>query len=411
MYLPEDVLAQVLAYAGRPHDLASRRWCLNKAWLDAHASPLHWRTLTLSIMLPLDEGAHSLCSAWARAPQQLRRAVERHTSEFCLETRGWRPGQTIAPQTMYSLGRGLAGQNLSALKIVRLRVDDSNYASMQSYAEDVAALRPLFGAEIFDGEAFGCWRHRGAKVQLRTRAERELDLDFLSDHNRGAVYRCFRNLCSLHLTDWSTTVFLKTNPDNTKIVDRALTTNWWGEPSLFAENVTHLDREQAVQLVELQSLDLDSFVRGPVPPDNFFPRLRLLQLGDLETPIERLEVVFARVAAVCPALEILTLDIGCEHDTWGYPENYSVFAHAPRNLKALVLSLREMTLPFPTPSPLVALIQRYLPTGVQVHLQGDGDNIKQDDLLPKAFWDPHEFPKVGERYDDATLARASFAVM
>ena len=59
----------------------------------------------------------------------------------------------------------------------------------------------------------------------------------------------------------------------------------------------------------------------------------------------------------------------------------------------------------------MALIQRYLPTGVQVHLQGDGDNIKQDDLLPKAFWDPHEFPKVGERYDDATLARASFAVM
>ena len=409
MYLPEDVLAQVLAYAGRPHELASRRWCLNKAWLDAHASPLHWRTLTLSIMLPLDDDAHSLCSAWVRAPQQLRRAVERNTSEVCLETRGWRPGQ--ASDTMYSLGRGLAGQNLNALRIVRLRVGDSGYASIQSYAEDAAALRPLFGAEILDGEEFGCWRHRDAKVQLRARAERELDLDFLSDHNRGSVYRCFRNLRSLHLTDWITTVFLKTHPDNTRIYERALTP-YGHEPALLAENVTHLDREQAAQLVELQSLALvDSFVHEPVAPDNFFPRLRLLQLGDLETPIERLEVVFARVAAACPALEILTLDLGEEHSTWRYPENYSVFAHAPRNLKALVLSLREMTLPFPTPSPLVALIQRYLPTGIQVHLQGDGDNLKQDDLLPKKFWDPHEFPKVGERYDDATLARASFAEM
>ena len=77
--LPDDVLVHVLEYLCNLNDIAARRWCLNKAWLKAHAAPVHWRTLTLAINLPLGDDDHCLVSAWERAPQQLRLAVERHT--------------------------------------------------------------------------------------------------------------------------------------------------------------------------------------------------------------------------------------------------------------------------------------------------------------------------------------------
>ena len=36
--LPDDVLVHVLEYLCTLNDIAARRWCLNKAWLKAHAA-------------------------------------------------------------------------------------------------------------------------------------------------------------------------------------------------------------------------------------------------------------------------------------------------------------------------------------------------------------------------------------
>ena len=33
------VLARILEYANSPKETAARRWCLSKAWLEAHGAP------------------------------------------------------------------------------------------------------------------------------------------------------------------------------------------------------------------------------------------------------------------------------------------------------------------------------------------------------------------------------------
>ena len=136
--LPDDVLVHVLEYLCTLNDIAARRWCLNKAWLKAHAAPVHWRTLTLAINLPLGDDDHCLASAWERAPQQLRLAVERHTCHVELTE-----GRDKIP---YSLGRGLAGQRFARLQKVTIDVLFATKSS-QNYDDDADALSPLFVAE------------------------------------------------------------------------------------------------------------------------------------------------------------------------------------------------------------------------------------------------------------------------
>ena len=88
MALPADVIGNILVYACEsPKDAAARRWCLSKAWLEAHGAPALWSTLVIT-SVPF-AGAHCTCSAWERAPSQLRRAVERHTrSVQVMDARG-----------------------------------------------------------------------------------------------------------------------------------------------------------------------------------------------------------------------------------------------------------------------------------------------------------------------------------
>ena len=136
-----DILARVLEYANSPKETAARRWCLSKAWLRAHGSPALWRTLMLTA-LPTDASAHCLVSAWARAPQRLRAAVERHTRCVVI-TDGGPSDTTSIPQTPYTLGSGLAGQQFARLERAVIHVGNRN--SAQGYAVDRAALQPLFG--------------------------------------------------------------------------------------------------------------------------------------------------------------------------------------------------------------------------------------------------------------------------
>ena len=64
MALPADVIGNILVYACEsPKDAAARRWCLNKAWLEAHGAPALWRTLVIT-SVPF-AGAHCTCSAWS----------------------------------------------------------------------------------------------------------------------------------------------------------------------------------------------------------------------------------------------------------------------------------------------------------------------------------------------------------
>ena len=121
-------------------------------------------------------------------------------------------------------------------------------------------------------------------------------------------------------------------------------------------------------------------------------------------------------------MEILILQLDAERSTWADESNYSVFAHAPRSLKALVLVLQDTKIPNLTRSQFVALIQRFLPAGVQVHIKIAEGSVswsmegmkavepwEDDGALPKGFWEPDHSPGVGEFYDDAVLARASFS--
>ena len=181
-----------------------------------------------------------------------------------------------------------------------------------------------------------------------------------------------------------------------------------------------MDREQAAQLVELRTLGLADIVHASTPA-GLFPHMTLLELWESFLPLYQLQTAFTRVHAICPVLEILILHLDSEYDTWADESNYSVFAHAPRSLKALVLVLQSTKIPNLTRSQYVALIQRNLPAGVQVHIKIDEKSVscraghedfepwEDDGVLPKGFWEPAQFPEVGEFYDDAVLARASFS--
>ena len=384
--LPEDVLPNILDHLCSPHDIAARRWCLNKAWLAAHAAPVHWRMLVLATHLPLGDDdritgadAHCLCSAWERAPRQLRLAVERHTRHVFVED-GHKHWSDPAPT--YSLGRGLAGQRFARLEKVSLYV--WNHKKTQDADAVEAALSPLFGAECLYASMEGCLR--GVTPY--------------------ALYSKFPNLRRLELPDGAADIFLdpstsKNYPDALLALD--------GESSDRVERRTYLDREKAVRLIELRGLYVDNIISDAVP-DGMFPHMTFLELHD-SCELQKLGTIFARVAAVFPVLELLSLHFDSLRTTWDVVDNYSVFACAPRSLKAIVLIFNGWcNLPFPAASPLVSLIQSHLPAGVQVHIVATPDVIPENDgLLPEGFWEPDQFPGVGENYDDAALARASFS--
>ena len=384
--LPDDVLPNILDHLCSPHDIAARRWCLNKAWLAAHAAPVHWRMLVLATHLPLGDDdritgadAHCLCSAWERAPRQLRLAVERHTRHVFVED-GHKHWSDPAPT--YSLGRGLAGQRFARLEKVSLYV--WNHKKTQDADAVEAALSPLFGAECLYASMEGCLR--GVTPY--------------------ALYSKFPNLRRLELPDGAADIFL--DPSTSKNYPQALFA-LDGASSDRVERLTYLDREKAVRLIELRSLHDDSLLSDAVP-DGMFPHMTFLELSAW-CVLPKLGTIFARVAAVCPVLELLSLHFDSLRTTWDVVDNYSVFACAPRSLKAIVLVFDSYcNLPFPSASPLVALIQSHLPAGVQVHIVATPDVIPENDgLLPEGFWEPDQFPGVGENYDDAALARASFS--
>ena len=402
--LPDDVLVHVLEYLCTLNDIAARRWCLNKAWLKAHAAPVHWRTLTLSTGLPLGDEDHCLVSAWERAPRQLRLAVERHTRHVELTE-----GRDKIP---YSLGSGLAGQRFARLQKVTIDVLFAN-KSLQHYDDDAAALSPLFVAESLVAP-FIEW----TGVTRRT-------LNFLYGQPPRTLYKKFPNLRRLELGD-GPDLFLRPGRSGRYSGYSA----WYallaseGVPAGIVETRTLMDREQVAQLIELRSLRLKSVIHVSTPA-RLFPHMTLLELWESALPLYQLQTVFVRLHAICPVLEILILHLDSEYDTWADESNYSVFAHAPRSLKALVLILESTKIPNLTRSQFVALIQRHVPAGVQVHIKIDEKSVswsmggrhgwtalepwEDDGALPKGFWEPAQFPGVGEFYDDAVLARASFS--
>ena len=175
MSLPTDVIGNILVFACEsPKAAAARRWCLSRAWLEAHGAPALWRTLVIS-SAPFSR-AHCTCSAWERAPPQLRRAVERHTRR--VEVRDSRADQQ--PYTpynrRYNLGDGLAGQHFARLDEVLLSVSSTH--TDQFYVDDEAALRPLFGARYLE-------------VCLDDRAEGNNTESFLWGGNTYALLRNF----------------------------------------------------------------------------------------------------------------------------------------------------------------------------------------------------------------------------
>ena len=196
MALPADAIGNILVYACEsPKDAAARRWCLSKAWLEAHGAPALWRTLIIS-SAPFSR-AHCTCSAWERAPPQLRRAVERHTRRVeVMDARGDRQTYHVW-NAHYNLGRGLAGQRFAHLEEVCLKVYSTNTA--QSYVEDEAALRPLFGARCLE-------------LCLDDRVHENDTSSFLWGGNAYFILRNFTQLRCLQIDDWGTTVLLE--PDS-----------------------------------------------------------------------------------------------------------------------------------------------------------------------------------------------------
>ena len=94
--------------------------------------------------------------------------------------------------------------------------------------------------------------------------------------------------------------------------------------------------------------------------------------------------------------------------SWAHAETYSVFAHAPRTLKALVLVLGELRLPVKEASSFVSLVKAHLPGGVQLHVTAGSNTLENDGVLPESPWAPGLVPEFGVCYDDADLAQASF---
>jgi len=386
-----DILARVLEYANSPKETAARRWCLSKAWLTAYDAPALWRTLTLTA-LPTDaRGVHCLVSAWARAPQRLRTLVERHTRCVIVADGGPLAATTI-PQTPYTLGSGLAGQQFARLERAVISVGNRN--SAQGYAVDRAALQPLFGV---------AW--------LETRLA-YFGNGFLSLERSREFFQNFPNVRLVDLPRRHTALFM-----------RAEDADSWHQRThgLLAHDgeeydYIFLDRQQAAQLVELAGLRASSFCQ-PVPA-NLFPHMTSLELSESSLTMQDLATVFANVSRACPVLELLTLIVDGERDTWRLRENYSVFAHVPPRLKTLCLMLDTMESPSSCriASQFVALVQGHLPTGVYVHVsstlhcfEDDGiPDLDDDGVLPVAPWAPAPGPRIGGAYDDAALARATF---
>ena len=391
MALPADVIGNILVYACEsPKDAAARRWCLNKAWLEAHGAPALWRTLVIT-SVPF-AGAHCTCSAWERAPPQLRRAVERHTRRVeVMDARGDRQTYHVW-NAHYNLGRGLAGQRFAHLEEVYLKVYSTNTA--QSYAEDEAALRPLFGARCLEFE-------------LTCRPEGENTESFLYGGNAYALLRNFTQLRCLQLGDWGPTVFLEPDYDQTNI--RGLVASG-GEPEAIVRRYTYLDREPARRLTQLSLLEGEAFMVPGKVPANFFPHMEYIDLDVAGKPTHSVPLLFSEVAAACPSLRVLFVRF-CEDDTnsWERPENYSVFARVPPSLTALIVSMDELPAPCPTSSSLVSLISGHLPAGVHIHLIAQ--NVVDDGLLPKAPWrgTPRlRVPELPMNLDDAALAQDTF---
>ena len=393
MSLPTDVIGNILVFACEsPKDAAARRWCLCRAWLEAHGAPALWRTLIIS-SAPFSR-AHCTCSAWERAPPQLRRAVERHTCR--VEVRDSRADQQPrwAPYNRrYTLGRGLAGQHFARLDELVLSVSSTNTA--QTYVDDEAALRPLFGARCLE-------------FCLDDRVEGNNTESFLWGGNAYALLRNFAQLRCLQLDDWGTTVLL--GPDSNQ---RGLVASG-GEPADIVRSFTYLDREPARRLTQLSFLDGEAFMVPGKNPANFFPHMEYIELDLGGTPTHSVPLFFAGVAAACPSLKLLFVRF-CEDDTnsWERPENYSVFAHAPPSLTALIMSLDELRLPEATSlrssnstaSSLVSLISGHLPAGVHIHLIAH--SVVDDRLLPKAPW-RGTHPELPMNLDDAALAQDTF---
>ena len=393
MALPADVIGNILVYACEsPRDTAARRWCPSKAWLEAYEAPALWRTLTLST-LPTAR-AHCAMSAWVRAPQRLRRAVERHTREVVVKDAtadGWQE------KTPYSFGRGLEGQQFARhLRMLTLYLYNIN--TQQSIEEDEAALRPLFGAECvsFDISDYNAFNRReyleNADCYLRKRRAYE-------------ILGNFTNLHRLDLCESHTDVVLQPESRHHCLV--AL------DDDDRVETHTYLTQEQARRLTELNSLSLEQFLAPGTIPANFFQHMQCLFLDGCEEPIYSLPVAFAQIAAACPSLRMLILveshSASVEDpESWEQPENYAVFAHVPRTLKALVLAMDCIRAPPPdTASSFAALVKTYLPADMGLHVI-TSDRRENLDVLPRAPWAPSSFPVLGEDYDDAALAQDSF---
>ena len=381
MALPADVIGNILVYASEsPKDAAARRWCLSKAWLEAHGAPALWRKLTLST-LPVGD-AHCVMSAWARAPQQLRRAVERHTREvFVKDSRGVLSKHSMhAP---YNFGRGLAGQQFARLHTVRLEVFSTN--TTQSYEDDEAALRPLFDAECLD---------LGELVAHGSSA-------FLCGESSYKLLQNFTQLRRLWIVSGpAPTLFVK--PDTTSLWRALVALD--GVPADRAERLSYLHRERARRLTELRTLCVQDFLEDV--PANFFPHLVHIELEGYELSMPSLATAFAVVGAACPSLRVLSLTIADSVGLgWERPENYSVFAHAPPSLTALVLIMDKVPTPYTRSSLLVSLISGHLPAGVHIHLIDN--NVVDDGLLPKLSWEGTH-PPFPVNCDDAALAQDTF---
>ena len=256
MALPADVIGNILVYACEsPKDAAARRWCPSKAWLEAYEAPALWRTLTLST-LPTAR-AHCAMSAWARAPQRLRRAVERHTREVVVKD-AMTTGRWEKPP--YSFGRGLEGQQFARLRMVTLSV--WNKSTQQGIEEDEAALRPLFGAECASIELsdYGLLQRRIGNADCYLRSRRAYE-----------ILGNFTNLRRLDLCESSTDVLLQ--PDSMHHCLVALEDDFFTDR---VETLTYLTQEQARRLTELNSLSLEQFLAPGTIPANFFQHMQRL---------------------------------------------------------------------------------------------------------------------------------------
>ena len=324
---------------------------------------------------------HCLVSAWARAPQRLRTVVERHTR--CVIVADGGPSDArIIPQTPYTLGSGLAGQQFVRLERAVIHVGNRN--SAQGYAADRAALQPLFGV---------AW--------LETRLA-YFGNGFLSLERSREFFQNFPNVRLVDLPRRYTALFMRAEDADWNQRTHGLLAHDGEE-----YDYRFLDRQQAAQLVELAGLNASSFCQ-PVPL-GLFPHMTSLELSESSLTMQDLATVFANVSRACPVLELLTLIVDGERDTWRLRENYSVFAHVPPRLKTLCLMLDTMELPSSCQkaSQFVALVQGHLPTGVYVHVS-TYDILEDDGLLPVAPWAPAPGPFLGRSYDDAALARATF---